>query len=112
MVRSIHSATMIGGLGCTAAERRAATAADARSIAWKWQAAIHGGLPKPLERRLAAIEAGFLRSGTVAVPGSDGAAAVVVLGIGALAPRAEDPGLAAASALDERPDADEQFDYE
>ena len=69
-------------------------------IAWKWQAAIHGGLPKPLERRLAAIEAGFLRSGTVAVPGSDGAAAVVVLGIGALAPRAEDPGLAAASALD------------
>jgi len=46
MVRSIHSATMIGGLGCTAAERRAATAADARSIAWKWQAAIHGGLPQ------------------------------------------------------------------
>jgi len=30
MVRSIHSATITGGLGCTAAERRAATAADAR----------------------------------------------------------------------------------
>ena len=37
-------------------------------IAWKWQAAIHGGLPKPLERRLAALGAG-LRSGAV-----DGAA--------------------------------------
>ena len=31
-------------------------------IAWKWQAAVHGGLPKPLERRLAALEAAF-RSG-------------------------------------------------
>ena len=38
-------------------------------IAWKWQAAIHGGLPKPLERRLAALEAGLLRGGAV-----DGAA--------------------------------------
>ena len=37
-------------------------------IAWKWQAAIHGGLAKPLERRLAALEAGP-RSGAV-----DGAA--------------------------------------
>ena len=26
-------------------------------IAWKWQAAVHGGMPKPLERRLAALEA-------------------------------------------------------
>ena len=38
-------------------------------IAWKWQAAIHGGLPKSLERRLAALEAGHLRGGAV-----DGAA--------------------------------------
>ena len=38
-------------------------------IAWKWQAAVHGGLPKPLERRLAALEAGLLRGGAV-----DGAA--------------------------------------
>ena len=41
-------------------------------IAWKWQAAIHGGLLKPLERRLAALEAG-LRSG--AVDGSTAAGA-------------------------------------
>ena len=41
-------------------------------IAWKWQAAVHGGLPRPLERRLAAIEAGFLRSGTVAIPAPTG----------------------------------------
>jgi len=27
-------------------------------VAWKWQAAIHGGLPKPLERRLAALRGG------------------------------------------------------
>jgi hypothetical protein len=26
-------------------------------IAWKWQAAVHGGLPRPLERRLAALGA-------------------------------------------------------
>jgi hypothetical protein len=32
-------------------------------IAWKWQEAVHGGLPKPLERRLAALAAGLLRSG-------------------------------------------------
>jgi Protein of unknown function (DUF2924) len=38
-------------------------------IAWKWQAAIHGGLPKPLERRLASLEAGHLRGGAL-----DGAA--------------------------------------
>lgn len=37
-------------------------------IAWKWQAAVHGGLPKPLQRRLAALEAGFHRGG-----GADGA---------------------------------------
>jgi len=38
-------------------------------IAWKWQAAVHGGLPKPLQRRLAALEAGFLRGGAVDVAG-------------------------------------------
>ena len=32
-------------------------------IAWKWQAAVHGGLPKPLERRLAALMAGRQGSG-------------------------------------------------
>ncbi len=42
-------------------------------IAWKWQAAVHGGLSKPLERRLAALEAGHLRGGAV-----DGAASARV----------------------------------
>jgi hypothetical protein len=32
-------------------------------IAWKWQAAVHGGLPRPLERRLAAVGAGPQGSG-------------------------------------------------
>ena len=32
-------------------------------IAWKWQTAVHGGLPKPLERRLAAMMAGRQGSG-------------------------------------------------
>ena len=32
-------------------------------IAWKWQTAVHGGLPKPLERRLAALMAGRQGSG-------------------------------------------------
>ena len=35
-------------------------------IAWKWQAAVHGGMPKPLERRLAAVqvtESGYLWCG-------------------------------------------------
>ena len=34
-------------------------------IACKWQAAVHGGLPKPLQRRLAALEGSFLRGGAV-----------------------------------------------
>ena len=34
-------------------------------IAWKWQAAVHGGLPKPLQRRRAAREAGLRRSGAI-----------------------------------------------
>jgi hypothetical protein len=34
-------------------------------IAWKWQAAVHGGLPRPLQRRLATLEAGFRRGGAV-----------------------------------------------
>jgi hypothetical protein len=34
-------------------------------IAWKWQAAVHGGLLRPLQRRLAALEGGFRRGGAV-----------------------------------------------
>ena len=43
-------------------------------IAWKWQVAVHGGLPKPLERRLAALAAGLLRSGALdgAIPAPTG----------------------------------------
>ena len=40
-------------------------------IAWKWQAAIHGGLPRPLERRLAALEGSLLRGGPIDGAGSD-----------------------------------------
>ena len=36
-------------------------------IAWKWQADVHGGLSRQLARRLAALEAGFRRSGAVDV---------------------------------------------
>ena len=32
-------------------------------IAWKWQAEAHGGFGKPLERRLAALEAAFRQGG-------------------------------------------------
>jgi Protein of unknown function (DUF2924) len=32
-------------------------------IAWKWQAQIDGGFAKPLERRLAALEAGLRQTG-------------------------------------------------
>jgi hypothetical protein len=39
-------------------------------IAWKWQAEIHGGLSKPLERRLAALETGCRRSGAFDVAAS------------------------------------------
>jgi hypothetical protein len=39
-------------------------------IAWKWQAAVHGGRPRPLQRRLATLEAGPQGSGA-----TDGAAA-------------------------------------
>jgi len=34
-------------------------------IAWKWQADIHGGLSRQLERRLAALEAGVRRGGAI-----------------------------------------------
>lgn len=34
-------------------------------VAWKWQADIHGGLSRQLERRLAALEAGFRRDGAL-----------------------------------------------
>jgi hypothetical protein len=34
-------------------------------IAWKWQAQIYGGFTKPLERRLAALEAGRRQTGAV-----------------------------------------------
>ncbi len=34
-------------------------------IAWKWQAQIHGGFAKPLERRLAALETGRRRTGAL-----------------------------------------------
>ena len=40
-------------------------------IAWKCQAAIHGGLPKPLEGRLAALEGSLLRGGPIDGAGSD-----------------------------------------
>ena len=32
-------------------------------IAWKWQAEVQGGLPKPLKRRLATLEAAFRQGG-------------------------------------------------
>ena len=32
-------------------------------IAWKWQAEVHGGFAKPLERRLATLEAAFRQGG-------------------------------------------------
>ena len=32
-------------------------------IAWKWQAEVHGGFGKPLERRLATLEAAFRQGG-------------------------------------------------
>ena len=38
-------------------------------LAWKWQADVHGGLSRQLERRLAALEAGFRCRGTVDVAG-------------------------------------------
>jgi hypothetical protein len=33
-------------------------------VAWKWQAKIHGGLPKPVAARLAALAAEFRQEGT------------------------------------------------
>jgi hypothetical protein len=43
-------------------------------VAWKWQAEIHGGLPKPLAARLAALEAAFRQTGAEedAAPGGSG----------------------------------------
>jgi Protein of unknown function (DUF2924) len=43
-------------------------------VAWKWQAEIHGGLPKPLAARLAAFEAQLRQTGAVedAAPGRSG----------------------------------------
>ena len=32
-------------------------------IAWKWQAEVHGGFGKPLERRLATLEVAFRQGG-------------------------------------------------
>ena len=61
---------LVGGLGCAAAERRP-SALLMLGIAWKWQAAIHGGLPRPLERRLAALEGSLLRGGPIDGAGSD-----------------------------------------
>ena len=54
-------------LGCVAAEG-ARRRLLVLGIAWKWQAAIHGGLPKPLERRLAALEAGLSAAARSMVP--------------------------------------------
>ena len=48
-------------------------------IAWKWQADVHGGLSRQLERRLAALEAGFRRRGTVDVAGGKPAGAPSLL---------------------------------
>ena len=38
-------------------------------IAWKWQAEVEGGLPKPLERRLATLEAAFRQGGAAKLNG-------------------------------------------
>jgi hypothetical protein len=34
-------------------------------IAWQWQAQIHGGIAKPIERRLAALGAGLRQTGAL-----------------------------------------------
>ena len=39
-------------------------------IAWRWQAEIHGGFGKPLERRLATLEAAFRQGGAPNLEGS------------------------------------------
>ena len=39
-------------------------------IAWKWQAEVHGGFGKPLERRLATLEAAFRQGGALSREGS------------------------------------------
>ena len=39
-------------------------------IAWKWQAEVHGGFGKPLERRLATLEAAFRQGGAPKLEGS------------------------------------------
>ena len=39
-------------------------------IAWKWQAEVHGGFSKPLERRLATLEAAFRQGGAPKLEGS------------------------------------------
>ena len=38
-------------------------------IAWKWQAEAEGGFPKPLERRLATLEAAFRQGGAPKLEG-------------------------------------------
>ena len=48
-------------------------------LAWKWQADVHGGLSRRLERRLAALEAGFRRRGAVDVVGGKHAGAPSLL---------------------------------
>ena len=48
-------------------------------LAWKWQADAHGGLSRQLERRLAALEAGFRRRGAVDVVGGKPAGASSLL---------------------------------
>jgi len=39
-------------------------------IAWKWQAEVHGGFGRPLERRLATLEAAFRQGGAPKLEGS------------------------------------------
>lgn len=39
-------------------------------IAWKWQAELHGGFGKPLERRLATLEAAFRQGGAPNLEGA------------------------------------------
>jgi len=38
-------------------------------IAWRWQARIHGGVPRALERRIAALEATFRQRRRIAAEG-------------------------------------------
>ena len=56
-------------------------------IAWKWQAEVHGGFPKPLERRLAALEAAFRQDAALNRQG--GASPLPRLRPGASSPPAE-----------------------